>query len=178
MIVPSQRFGIKRKRRKNAPVGRFFEVFPHKARSGWSRVYRGDIPRLCDWGEQALVQIQSLRPKQKAGICLLFVLPERLRLHRRPPHARTRDQGETKKKQPGGLFFRSFSAQSREQAEPSVPRRQTATMRRRWAALAQASLCDTNPPRTALTQPSRRDGGGQRWFRQVCATQTRPDHMK
>ncbi len=31
-----------------------------------------------------------------------------------------RDQGETKKKQPGGLFFRSFSAQSREWAEPSA----------------------------------------------------------
>lgn len=40
-------FETKGKRRKNSPVGRFFEVFPHKARSGRSRVYRGD----ATWAE-------------------------------------------------------------------------------------------------------------------------------
>ncbi len=46
LIVPNQRFGIKRKRRTNAPMGRFIEVFLHKAGRKTTRLGKAKSVRL------------------------------------------------------------------------------------------------------------------------------------
>ena len=55
MAVKCQKNGFltvrdQEKTKEKRPGGAFFEVFPHKARSGRSRVYRGDATWFCQVG--------------------------------------------------------------------------------------------------------------------------------